>query len=145
MTPLWTAGAVLLGFQLAALAWRLNREIKIADENKSAACGKEEPIWLTRADYMTFTSVGVLVLGVFILPFFIRQMNASCIQFLFGLSLIIFASVPPVIAGHYDLYGKANRTYDHVTTQERWASRVAGVVILTYAVIGLYWLATGRA
>ena len=41
MTPLWTAGAVLLGFQLAALAWRLNREIKIADENKSAACGKE--------------------------------------------------------------------------------------------------------
>ena len=137
MTTIWPAGAVLLGFQLAALAWRLNREIRMGESKRWT--------WVTMADYMTYASVIVLVLGVFLLPFFLEAMHDGWVSWLFGLALLIFAATPPVIAGHYELYSRKERSYDYITTQEWRAIATAAVAIATYFSVGLFWVSSGRA
>ena len=137
MTELWPAGAVLLGFQLAALGWRLNREIRMSERKRRT--------WITIADYMTYLSVIILVLGVFLLPPFLDDMHDGWVSWLFGLALIVFAVTPPVIAGHYELYSRKERSYDYITTQERWALVPALVVIAAYFTVGLFWVSSYRA
>lgn len=132
MSEIWPAGAVLLGFQLTALGWRLNREIRMGELRRRT--------WITIADYLTYLSVIILVLGVFLLPPFLDDMHRGWVSWLFGLALIIFAATPPVIAGHYELFSRKERSCKYITAQERWALASALVVIATYFSLGLVWL-----
>lgn len=127
---LWTVGAVLLGFQMAALAWRLKRELRMM-----ALC---ELTWLTWADRMVYLSVVVLVVGVFIAPV-LGDVPSDWVAWLLGLALIIFAATPPVIAAHYELYGAPHRpsTRPPVTTQEKQALGVVWTFIVAYFAAGL--------
>ena len=54
---LWTVAAVVLGFQMAALAWRMNRELYA--EKKRART------WIPWADRMIYVSMVILIGGVF--------------------------------------------------------------------------------
>ena len=127
---LWTVAAVVLGFQMAAIAWRVNREL-YAEQKRART-------WIPWADRMIYFSVLILIGGVFIAPL-LGDVSLRWAVWLFGLALVIFAATPPVIAGHYNLY-----RYDPdrigrpgTTTQEKWALGVVSLAIGAYILVGL--------
>ena len=129
LSQLWTAGAVLAGFQLTALAWRINREVAMEAE--------DEETWTTLADGIVAASFLTLVVGVFAAPLSGAASTAMAAKLL-AVALMVFACSPFVLAGHYNLYcswGK-DTSRPRVTKQE-WAS----VVISTVAVAcGTWWV-----
>ena len=95
LAQLWTVAVVLVGFEVAALAWRFNRELAMEAD--------DQPTWLTFADLFVGLSVLVLVFGVFAAPLFGTLTTYWAVR-LFGLSLVFFVSSAVVLAGHYNLY-----------------------------------------
>ena len=127
MSQLWTIGAVLAGFQVAALTWRIKREIDMERQG--------ETTWLTLADYFVMVSFLILIFGVFAGPA-IGALTSGWAVKLFGFALIVFGVSPLVLAGHYNLYcpwGK-KRPRSWVTRQEAVASFAAVVLIIVPAV-----------
>ena len=125
ISSLWTVSSVIFGFQLTALAWRINRETQM-----EMRC---EITWLTIADGFVFLSVLVLIAGVFVGPI-LGIINNGTAAKLFGLSLIIFASTPLILAGHYNLFYKDESPRPQVTKQEGWALLVSSLAISFYTV-----------
>ncbi len=124
---LWTVSAVVLGFQIAALAWRLKRELEMEEAGK--------PTWIPIPDAMVFLSMLILVGGVFLAPI-LGDIDANLTLRLFGLSLVILASTPVVLAGHYDLFRRKKGCRGWVTTQEKWALTVPALFGSAY---GIAW------
>ena len=113
LSQLWTPAAVLAGFQLTALTWRLNREITMERD-----C---EPTWATLADLFVAVSFLVIVVGVFAAPLSGTASSTNMAPKLFVVAMIIFAACPFVLAGHYNLYcswGKSCCGRPRVTKQE---------------------------
>ena len=130
LSQLWTAAAVLTGFQVTALSWRIKRELTME--------AKGEKTWLTLADFLVGGSFLVLVFGVFASPIF-GTVTISVAAKLFGIALILFTSSTFVLAGHYDLYcewGK-QRPRKRVTKQERTAFGGSILLMLIYVV---WWM-----
>ncbi|MGH7410020.1 MAG: hypothetical protein ACREJ6_03010, partial [Candidatus Methylomirabilis sp.] len=73
---LWTAGGILLGFQITAFSWR------VAEESKVAA--KDGIVWLPPADYLNLLAMLVTVIGVFVAPVF-DLISPGSIRVAFGL------------------------------------------------------------
>ena len=129
LSQLWTAAAVLAGFQVTALTWRLNREVAMEAES--------ERTWVTLPDGFVAVSFLVVVVGVFAAPLS-GTASTNMAAKLFGLAMIVFAAFPFVLAGHYNLYcswGKSGPR-PRVTKQE-W---VAAVVSTGLVVGGAWWV-----
>jgi hypothetical protein len=94
LKDLWTAAAVLMGFQLAAFVWRLNRETDVSKQGGAN--------WMPPADYLSLLSMFTTVFGVFVLPI-AGVLPPLASQRLFGLSLILFAGYQLALLGHYKL------------------------------------------
>ena len=124
---IWAVAAVLLGFQMAALAWRLNRELYKGEQ--------KEITWIPWADRIIFASMLTLIGGVFIAPL-LGNTSLEWAAWLFGLALVLFALTPVVIAGHYDLFRhNPNRNVQLPRTiQESWALGIVFVAIAGYFV-----------
>jgi hypothetical protein len=90
----WTAAAVLMGFQLTAFIWRLNRETEV---RKSG--GKN---WLPPADYLSLASMITIAFGVYAFPIAGYQFSLSSQQ-MFGLSVILFVGYIFALLSHYNL------------------------------------------
>ena len=128
LTQLWTAGGVLIGFQLIALSWRIQREAMMESVR--------ERTWITLADYVALASLLMLTFGVFAVP--ILNINLVDIAAkMFGWALVMFVSYPIILIGHYNLYcswGKYNKqgkrkSRPRVTNQE-WVAFVACAILL---------------
>lgn len=126
ISSLWTVAAVVFGFQLAALSWRISREVHMESQG--------ERTWVTFADGIVLLSTLILVVGVFLAPI-LTDISAGNAARLFGLSLVLFASAPVVLAGHYNLFRQHQKApRDHVTTQERWSLTVPALFSVGYGV-----------
>jgi hypothetical protein len=56
----------------------------------------------------------------------------------FGLSVLLLAGYPWVLAGHYDMYGRRYpRSMDYCPPQERIALGVLGLTVVAYLHVGL--------
>ena len=127
LMQLWTAGAVLAGFQTAALTWRINREITM--ENG------DERTWVTLADGVVGASFVLLVVGVFVAPLAGSASAGMAAKFL-GLAMMLFAASPFVLAGHYNLYcswGKEG-CRPRATNQEWLAAGISAALVVAGAV-----------
>ena len=102
LPQLWTVAAMLGGFQVAALSWRINREVVMES--------MEERTWVTWADFFVALSFFVLVGGVFLSPLW--GVSTSIAVKLFGPTLTLFAPSVFILAGHYNLYGEWEVRYD---------------------------------
>ena len=109
MKEVWTAASVLLGFQLNAFVWRLNRELNLGDSTK----------WLPPAEYLNVLAFLAAALGVFALPIAKFQWPSMPTHML-GLSVILFVGSRIALVGHYELLFQRNRSssQDYCTTQE---------------------------
>ena len=126
------AAVVVLGFQMVALAWRLHREVYMEE--------RSERIWFTAADVLTYLSLLVLIGSVFVLPAFV-EVRTTTTEKWFGLSLVIFASTPLVLAGHYNLFVQSKKSggRDRLTGQEMWALAVVIAAVIAYLVAWILW------
>ena len=129
LSQLWTAAAVLTGFQVTALSWRIKRELDM--ESRS------ERTWLTSADLFAAVSLLVVVFGVFAAPIF-GAASTDVAAKLLGIALVLFTSSMFVLAGHYDLYCRWGKKLPRDrTTRQEWAAIGFSLVIL--AVYGAWW------
>ncbi len=144
LLPLWQVAAIFAGFQLAALSWRIRREVQIEEDyarvdpwlRQEGHVRRPPATWVTLADGLVGLSlvmlaavVAVPALGVLSFPFAVR---------LLGLAVLLFAAYPFVLAGHYNLYNvrRAGDPRSRVTTQEWVTLSIAGIPVAGYV---LYW------
>jgi len=97
---IWTAAGVLLGFQVTSFIWRIDREVKIRDEETGQHQGGP---WLTPSDFVNIISMIVVVVGVFVLPI-LGLANLTFLKDSFGLAALLFIGHAFARAGHYSLY-----------------------------------------
>src|SRR5437868_1366177 len=60
LATLWTAAGVLAGLQVTGFSFRVNREIKMAQGG--------DVTWFPPADIVNVVSLGITLVGVFIVP-----------------------------------------------------------------------------
>jgi hypothetical protein len=130
LKDIWTAAAVLMGFQLATVSWRLNREMDV--QLRSGG-----PNWLPPADYLYLLSLLVTALGVFVLPI-LNWIPLPFAERLLGISVILFAGYPFALFAHYTFLfqGPVMMPGLFVTWQEITA---IGVTLFISAVYILGW------
>ena len=122
LSELWSTAAVLVGFQIAAFGWRINREISME--------AKTERTWVTFADGFVALSFVALVLGVFGGPaagYLSTEVAAKTL----GGALLLMLAAPFILAGHYNLYcewGKGIRPRPRATRQE-WVAVGAAAIL----------------
>ena len=122
---LWTAGGILLGFQLTSFHFRLSRELKFRDEG--------DVTWLPWADLFSLISMLIMVLCIFLLP--ILGIGLTFAVNAFGVSLILFAGYPFALAGHYELFtskDKKGRKGGHCPFEEKVVLVVTVIVLCLY-------------
>ena len=127
---LWTAGGVLLGFQVSALWWRVQREVGMKSENG-------EPIRIAPSDYLNLAAMVVLVAGVFLYPTLTTtfpRVTKVCIV----VSTILFLGHAFALVGHYELFRNAPRPGSSFPRQEQVA--IAGTALA----VALYLVAASR-
>ena len=129
LEALWTVAAVLVGFQVTALSWRLSREIQME--------ARGERTWLTLPDLLVTASFLLLVVGVFVAPI-AGAVAPELAAKLLGVAMLVFAASPFVLAGHYNLYRDWDRTKSRpqVTGQEL----VAAIVVILPVGAGSFWI-----
>jgi len=93
--------------------------------------------WVTIPDGIVLLSILILVIGVFLAPN-LADIQVETTARLFGLSLVLFASAPVVLAGHYNLYGFRKGPRGQVTTQEKWSLIVPVLFLGGYGIA--WWL-----
>ena len=128
LKDVWTAAAVLMGFQLTGFAWRLAREMEV-----DQAGGVN---WVPPADYLNLASLVATAFGVFVLPItgLISPDVAECV---FGFAVVLFAGYPFALLAHYSLlFNRGTRLPGKYSTkQERLvvASTILAAVLYLLA------------
>src|SRR5437867_512481 len=108
---IWIAAGVLLGFQVASFAARINREIAVGE--------RSDLTWLPPSDVLNLFSMVILIVGIFILPVFGFD-DQRFMTYAFGLAMLLFIGFPFGLAGHYDMYNnKSKRSYHYFPSQEK--------------------------
>ncbi|MFQ5961472.1 MAG: hypothetical protein ACE5MG_08740 [Candidatus Methylomirabilales bacterium] len=128
LSDIWVAAGFLIGLQAAAFTWRVSREIAVSERG--------DITWLPPADLLNLLAMLVAFLGVFVPPIVgLRTPNVP--QVALGLSIVLFASYPFALAGHYDLYVKGPRSYKYATGQEVIAIAVALLAATAYLLVSV--------
>jgi hypothetical protein len=130
LADVWSAAAVLLGFQLAAFTWRLQRELKMA------AAG--EITWLPLADMVNLVAFVVVAGGVFVLPI-LGVSDRALPRNALGLGVLLLAFYPFALLGHYELYWPYSRSRQRswCPYQERIVLVGAAVAVITYILVAI--------
>lgn len=152
----WTSAAVVLGLQMAALSWRLSRELVVGerrdDAKSTGACRRDatgrageenemsEPdlTWLPPCDILNLLSSVVMVVGVFVLPLlgFVGERFALVA---FGLSLVLFLGFAIALPAHYGLYNpRTSRRMLYFPLQEKLAVVIATIGVAAYLVLAIF-------
>ncbi|MFA4918823.1 MAG: hypothetical protein WC581_06185 [Thermodesulfovibrionales bacterium] len=130
LKDLWTAGGVLLGFEVTAFSWRIKEESMLARE-------KNEITWLPPADFLNLLAMLAASIGIFVLPV-LGFSNLGLVKVLFGLSTILFVGHAFAIAGHYELFNwRTKRSFKYFPMQEKIVIIVVSIVSLFYLFVAL--------
>jgi hypothetical protein len=121
---IWNAASVILGFQLLAFSWRIQREAELQRQ--------EKPTWLPVADKLNLAAILVNIIGTFLLP--IAGHNERP-EYALAFSLILFATYPLALAAHYELFFRHWNRKRYFPRQERI---IADVLIACFAVAAFY-------
>ena len=125
----WTAGGVLLGFQVTAMWWRVQREVSISKPNI--------PIRISPADYLNLAAMMVLGIGVFIYPTLFTP--APDVQRLaLGLSSILFIGHAFGLIAHYDLFNpNTARPGKYCPRPEKFAVTATAAAAIIYLLLAI--------
>ncbi|HUW14430.1 MAG TPA: hypothetical protein VM537_32200 [Anaerolineae bacterium] len=133
ISDVWRGAAFVIAIQMAAFAWRVSREVAVADRG--------DVTWLPPADIMNLVAIVVAFLGVFVLP--VLGIGSSTVAALaLGLSIVLFVGYPFAIAGHYDLFERGPRSWAPAPRQEKLA--IAATSVAAALCLGVVALAQFR-
>lgn len=126
LRDIWIVAGVLMGFQVTSFAWRISREVKVAEEG--------DLTWLPPADLMYLVSMVVVMVGVFVLPT-LGLVGINFAKHSFALALLLFVGYPFALAGHYDMYNcKTSRSYLYFPFQEKVVVTIVIILVVAYLV-----------
>src|SRR2546427_5777349 len=92
MSLLWTVASVILGFQITAFIFRLQRETSLRWETRHfPAC-----------EYLNLVSIGLSVIGVFVMPL-VWGIRVSTVKGMFAAAMSLFVFYPLAVAAHYKI------------------------------------------
>src|SRR2546422_810027 len=92
---------VLLGLQLAAFGWRINREIALGDEGRRT--------WLPLSDYVNVISLLSVVALCVVVPL-VTDGFGRVSRTALGVGYILIGLHPINVANHYRLFSKRGRS-----------------------------------
>lgn len=129
---IWTVAGVLVGFEAASFAWRVQREAAVGDQNGLT--------WLPPADYLNLLGLLVVGVGVFALPV-LNVVGETTMRKALGLGIVFWIGHVFALAGHYELYNpKTKRSMVYFPCQEKvavcGAIVAAGAYLLGVVVLG---------
>ncbi|AEE53292.1 hypothetical protein [Haliscomenobacter hydrossis] len=108
----WQVAGILLGFQVTAFTFRLNRELQFPDRTQR---------WFPLADFLNILSMLITTIFVFAIPIAQRNnINIDNCYFWFGVAMIIFVFYPIALIAHYDLLGKKKEEEQRYTTKQEF-------------------------
>lgn len=90
---MWTAAGVVSGFVVTAYMFRIKREAEMRSAGRT--------YWLTPADHVLILSLGVGLVGVFVLP--VLGAGLTVAKYALGWSMLLLAGYPLAAAGHYEI------------------------------------------
>jgi hypothetical protein len=127
MPDVWVPASVVLGFQLTAFSWRIQRELTLRTRLK----------WVPPADFLNLTSFVVTIAGVFVLPALDLPQNDEFARDAFGLGLLLLGIYPFALAAHYRLhpFGNPEEPVTWYSSAEIAAVTVAGILAAAYVVL----------
>lgn len=123
LKDVWIPAGLLLGFQVTLFSWRLEREVKVGDEDR--------PTWLAPADYVGIAGLLTFVVGVFLLPL-IGAVTTAHAAAAVGLGALLFVGHFLGLCGHYELFHRRARQFEWFPAQERWVVGLIGVAASVY-------------
>jgi hypothetical protein len=121
MKLLWTVASVILGFQITAFIFRLQRETQFRDPKK-----RHFPV----CEYLNLLSIAFLVAGVFVMPL-VWHVRDSTAKGMFTAAMCLFAFYPLAAAAHYRFLFRSRATGD----SDKVCSPLEGVVFVVALVI----------
>jgi hypothetical protein len=124
---LWTVASVILGFQIAAFIFRMQRET-----------GPDIVEWerhLPVCEYLNLSSIVIFIGGVFILPL-VRQGQDATARGMFAAAMTLFALYPFAVAAHYHilLREKAGGYFNEIGSRSEWL--VFAIAIVAAVIVG---------
>jgi len=123
----WVPASVVLGFQLTAFSWRIQRELTLRTRLK----------WVPPADLLNLASFLVILGGVFVLPSLNLPRNEEFARDAFGLGLLLLGIYPFALMAHYGLhpFGNPEREVTWYSSAEMLAIATAGVLAAAFVVV----------
>jgi len=127
LKDLWTAGGVLLGFQVTSFSWRISEEAKVGD--------KGDYTWIPPADILNLIAMLVATLGIFVLPV-VGLVDVAFVKASFALSTLLFVGHSFAIAGHYELFNpRTRRSFKYFPLQEKCVVLIVALVVIVYFIL----------
>ena len=120
---------MLLGFQVASIAWRVSREVDVANQG--------DITWLPPADIINLISMLANIIGVFLLPI-LGITDPGLAKYWLGFSVLLYVGYPFALFGHYDMYVPGPRSYKYATFQEKIVVLLISLACVAY-VIAVLW------
>jgi hypothetical protein len=127
MPEVWVPASVVLGFQLTAFSWRIQRELTLRTRIK----------WVPPADFLNLASFGVIVGGVFVLPALDLPRSDEFTRDAFGLGLLLLGIYPFALAAHYRIhpFGNPEEEVTWYSAAEVVGVAIAGVLAVVFVVV----------
>jgi hypothetical protein len=120
MNLLWTVASVILGFQITAFIFRLQRETTLPWEDRHfPAC-----------EYLNLVSIALSVAGVFVMPL-VWGVQASTVKGMFAAAMSLFAFYPLAVAAHYRILFRSKAAGNSDT----FCSALEGILSVTALLI----------
>lgn len=127
---LWSAGGILVGFQVTALTFRVNREVSVARAG--------DLTWLPVADCLNMLSLSFTLVGVFILPV-LDIIGEHAAGTVFGFAVLLLLGYAFALAGHYEMLDpRTRRSMAYFPVQERWVVAGVGLAAAAYIVVAVF-------
>ena len=124
---LWTVASVILGFQITAFIFRLQRETTLKwEERHFPGCG-----------YLNLVSIALSVAEVFVMPLVWRA-HPSTVKGMFTAAVSLFAFYPFAVAAHYKILFRAKAAGNSDTFCSPLEAILSVTALLTAGTLG-YW------
>lgn len=116
---------VLLGFQLTVFSWRIVRELKIRDEAKTNTLVE---VGITPSDWLSISAIVANVVAILALT--VAGSFSTAIA-LFSGGLVLFATYPFAVIGHYGMYTRRRRprNWQPASTDAEWITIIIGALL----------------
>lgn len=141
VVELWRAAGTIVGFQIIFFGWRVARELRIVEEwNKVCLKPSEHgsfpinpTIHFPIADYLNLLSILISIFAIFLVPIATNSIPAWTLV-LYGTGLILFASYPFALVGHYEVFRPTKRRAapKYWPFQEKMAEGITILLILVF-------------